>query len=82
MVHKSKSTMKKRLTQSEEFEIFKLVLDKFLWLGFGILVFGFYKIITAGFSATMQAILFVITGIILLVLFIWILVKEYEIVSH
>ena len=35
--------MKKRLTQSEEFEIMKLVLDKFLWLGFGIMAIGFFN---------------------------------------
>ena len=36
--------MKKRLTPSEEFEIMKLVLDKFLWLGVIIMAFGLYKI--------------------------------------
>ena len=40
--------MKKRMTQQQEFEIMKLVLDKFLWLGFAIVAFGVYKMLTAG----------------------------------
>ncbi len=39
--------MKKRLTQAEEFEIMKLVLDKFLWLGIAIMGMGVY-IMVAG----------------------------------
>ncbi len=35
---------KKRMTRSEEFEIMKLVLDKFLWAGFAIMGVGFYKL--------------------------------------
>lgn len=73
--------MKKRLTQHEEFEIFKLVLDKFLWLGFGILAYGFYLLAAYGFSMGYQAIVFIITGVILLGLLTWLLVKEYEIIS-
>jgi len=33
---------KKRLTQDQEFQIMKLVLDKFLWLGFVLMAFGMY----------------------------------------
>ncbi len=35
---------KKKLTRSEEFDIMKLVLDKFLWLGFGIMAYGLYRL--------------------------------------
>ena len=70
--------MKKRLTPSEEFEIMKLVLDKFLWLGVAVMAFGLYKVLTgtnlSGFSM-------IITGAIILVLFLIMIVKEYEIVK-
>jgi len=69
--------MKKRLTTQEEFEIMKLVLDKFLWLGFGIMAFGLYKI----FTDTLQAgFTWIIIGAIVLVLFLVLIVKEYEII--
>ena len=70
--------MKKRLTATEEFEVMKLVLDKFLWIGLVVMVYGLYVSIT---GAVQDGLLFVISGIILLILFIVILVKEYEIIS-
>ena len=70
--------MKKRLTQSQEFEIMKLVLDKFLWLGFGIMAFGLYNMFTNTFAA---GITWIITGAIVLILFMIIIVKEYEFVK-
>ncbi|MFW5747128.1 MAG: hypothetical protein ACOCWQ_06290 [Nanoarchaeota archaeon] len=73
--------MKKKLTQHEEFEILKLVLDKLLWLGFGIMAFGFYQLATVGIEQLWRALAFVITGIVLLVVFVIIMVKEYEIVA-
>ena len=70
--------MKKRLTQSEEFEIMKLVLDKFLWLGFGIMAYGLYKV----FTDTLQTgFTWIIVGAIVLVLFLVMIVKEYEIIK-
>ena len=70
--------MKKRLTQSEEFEIMKLVMDKFLWLGFLVMGFGLYKIVTATFT---EGLLYILIGAIVLVLLMILIVKEYEIVS-
>ncbi|HIH38805.1 hypothetical protein J4460_03435 [Candidatus Woesearchaeota archaeon] len=73
--------MKKRLTQSEEFEIMKLVLDKFLWLGFGVMVFGLYRMISAGADAIVEGIGLLATGAIILVIFMTLIVKEYEILK-
>lgn len=67
---------KKRLTQAEEFEILKLVLDKFLWIGFGIMVFGLYNIFKGDLTG---GITWIATGAIVLILFIVIIVKEFEI---
>ena len=75
--------MKKRLTQSEEFEIMKLVLDKFLWLGVGILAYGLYIIAngaTVVAGAFPRGIVFLIIGVVVLILFMAIIVKEYEVV--
>ena len=74
--------MKKRLTQSEEFEIMKLVLDKFLWLGIGVMGLGVY-IMVAGRMANpiVKGLGFVIAGAIVLILFMMLLIKEYEIIK-
>ena len=71
--------MKRRLTQEQEFEIMKLVFDKFLWLGFLMIVFGLYNIIIDDIrtGATWMG-----TGIVILALFLIILVKEFEIIKH
>jgi hypothetical protein len=68
---------KRRLTQSEEFEILKLVLDKFLWLGFAIMAFGLFTIFKGSFA---DGITWIVVGAIVLILFMVIIVKEYEII--
>ncbi|MEM4755929.1 MAG: hypothetical protein QW594_02240 [Candidatus Woesearchaeota archaeon] len=70
--------LKKRLTQAEEFEIMKLVLDKFLWIGTFIIVYGFYNLVTQSFNTV--GISFLVAGIIVFILFIVLLVREYDIV--
>ena len=70
--------MKKRLTPSEEFEIMKLVLDKFLWVGIAIMAFGLYKIFV---GVNISGLSLIITGSIILVIFMILIVKEYEIVK-
>ena len=68
---------KRQLTVSEEFEILKLVLDKFLWLGFAIMAFGLYSIFSGDFTG---GILWIVMGSIVLILFVIIIVKEFEII--
>lgn len=70
--------MKKRLTVQQEFEIMKLVLDKFLWLGFILMAFGMYKMFT---DTIYTGLTWIIVGAVLLILFMLIIVKEYEIVK-
>ncbi|MBI2651775.1 hypothetical protein HYX01_04850 [Candidatus Woesearchaeota archaeon] len=70
--------MKKRLTSQQEFEIMKLVLDKFLWLGFIIMGFGMYQMFTVSIS---NGFMWIVAGAALLLLFIILIVKEYEIVK-
>lgn len=69
--------MKKHMTHEEEFQIMKLVLDKFLWLGVGIMAFGFYKMITLK-ESLMYGLSVLVAGAILLIIFMIILVREYN----
>jgi len=75
MYSEVKKMGKRKLTEQQEFEIMKLVLDKFLWLGVGIMFFGLYNIIT---GETWQGVSWIIGGIIVVAIFAWIIVKEYE----
>ena len=70
--------MKKRLTDDQEFQIMKLVLDKFLWIGTIIMIFGLW-VMFAG--KLLDGVAFMSIGAIVLVLFLIIVVKEYEIVK-
>lgn len=68
---------KKRLTRQEEFELMKLILDKFLWTGIIIMLFGIYRIIF-GLGALGYNIIVVVVGAVIMVLFNWLLVREFE----
>jgi len=70
--------MKKRMTEQQEFEIMKLVLDKFLWLGFGVIAFGVYKMLIVAIE---EGIYYVIIGAALLILFMIIIIREYEVIK-
>ncbi len=73
--------MKKKLTFDQEFEILKLVLDKFLWMGFGIMAYGFYVLITNQIEELVKGIAFMFAGAVILMLLSFLLLKEYEIVK-
>ena len=69
--------MKRRLTEAQEFEILKLVLDKFLLLGFGIMAYGLYQM----YNTIIQVGLYwIFAGAFILFLFSWIIVKQYEVI--
>ena len=70
--------IKKRMTAQPEFEIMKLVLDKFLWLGFIVMGWGMYKSLTDTF---LSGIWYMIAGAVLLVIFMVVIIKEYEIIK-
>ena len=70
---------KKQMTPEQEFEIMKLVLDKFLWLGFIVMGWGMYQSLSQ--SDIMAGIWYLISGAVLLLLFLILIVKEYEIVK-
>lgn len=68
-------TKKRRLTEHEEFQIFKIVLDKVLWAGVILSLTGFYFLVE---SLTEKALYFFVPGLILLVIFIWIIARNFE----
>ena len=70
--------MKRRLSEAQEFEIMKLVLDKFLWVGFGIMAYGLYLMSKGTIQIGLS---WMIAGAIILFLFTWIIVKQYEIIK-
>ena len=69
--------MKRRLTEAQEFEVMKLVLDKFLWLGFGIMAYGLYQMYTSTLQIGLS---WMVAGAVILLLFTWIIIKQYEII--
>ena len=69
---------KKRLSQQQEFEIMKLVLDKFLWFGFIIMVVGLF-VMMRGAEAIGRGLFLMSLGALVLLIFTILLVKEYEI---
>ncbi len=75
------SSGKKQLSEDQEFQIMKLVLDKFLWLGFLVMVYGLWQLLASGWDALGDALLTFIAGAIILVVFMVIIVREYEIVK-
>jgi hypothetical protein len=69
--------MKKSLSEQQEFEIMKLVLDKFLWLGFILMAFGLYQTFA---NSLISGLVWIVAGTILLILFVALIVKEYELI--
>ncbi len=76
---------KKKLSAQQEFDIMKLVLDKFLWIGFIIMAFGLYKMSESTEklwrAAVLDGVWYVVAGALVLFLFLWIIVKEYEFIK-
>lgn len=70
-------SQKKRLSEHEEFEIMKIVLDKFLWLGTALMGFGIYKFISATIT---EGIYYVAAGALFMLLFAWLIIREFELV--
>ncbi len=68
--------MKHRLTQDQEFQILKMVLNVFLWLGVIVMLFGGWQIIQGQLNS---GITWIAAGAVVLVLFIVLILKHYEV---
>lgn len=76
--HMQMAKPKKRLTTEEEFDILKMVLDKILWLGFGIMALGFYEL----YKEIQSPFALMFAGAVILITFVVIIMREYEFVTH
>jgi len=72
--------MKKHLTRQEEFDVLKIVLDKFLLLGIFLLAYGLYKIIESS-TSILLGLAVMLGGVILLIILAILLVREYEFIK-
>jgi len=73
--------MKRHLTRQEEFDILKIVIDKFLLLSVFLLGLGLYNIIDSSVNLILGlSVLF--GGVILLIILSVILVREYEFIKN
>ena len=70
--------MKKKLKETHEFEVMKLVLDKFLWVAFVMMALGLYVLIMVP-AALLKDTLLLVSGAIMMLLFLIILYRHYEI---
>ncbi len=70
--------MKKKLSQAQQFEILKLVLDKFLWLGLAVMAFGLYEIFT---KTAATGFVWIVIGAVILLIFVIIIMREYELTT-
>lgn len=68
--------MKKHLSQEQEFQIMKLVLDKFLWIGLGIMLLGFWDLTQKNIASGVS---WIVAGAVVLILFVVLILRHYEI---
>jgi len=68
-------TKKRKLSQQEEFDVMKLVLDKFLWIGTALMGWGLYQSLIADFQ---DGFWFILTGALIMLVFAWVIIKEFE----
>jgi hypothetical protein len=73
--------MKRHLTRQEEFDILKLVLDKFLLLGVFLLALGLYNIVESS-TSLLLGLAVMLGGVVLLIILTVILVREYEFIKN
>jgi hypothetical protein len=67
--------IKRRLAGHEEFEIMRMVLDKFLWIGTALLGWGLYMSIAVDYK---DGFWFILAGALVMLVFGWVIVREFE----
>ena len=68
---------KKVMTEDQEFEIMRMVLDKFLWLGFIVMGWGMYTSIQD--MSILPGLWYMIAGAVLVFLLLALIIKEYQV---
>ncbi len=69
--------MPKKLSPEQEFDILKIVLDKVMWLGLAIIAYGLYQMVSYP-GTVWYGVSLILGGSILIVIFMMMLVREYE----
>jgi len=69
-------TGKRKFTPEQEFQMMKMVLDKFLWIGVVVIVYGAY--LMAVKSDILNSLLMMVAGIVMFIIFMVVLVRDYE----
>jgi hypothetical protein len=72
--------MKKHLTRQEEFDVLKIVLDKFLLLGVFLLGYGLFRVVESS-GEFLIGMCVILGGVVLLIILAVILVREYEFIK-
>ena len=67
--------VKRRLSESEEFKVMSLVLDKFLWIGAALMGWGLYKSIAETFQVGFW---YILCGALVMLIFAFVIIKEFE----
>ena len=67
---------KRTLTPQQEFELMKMVLDKLLWIGVVVIVYGAY--LMAIKANVIDSLLMIAVGIVVFIIFVALLIRDYE----
>lgn len=68
--------MKHRLTSDQEFQLLKMVLNVFLWIGVIIMLFGGWQLVEGHINTGIS---WIVAGAIVLILFILLILRHYEV---
>lgn len=68
---------KRKLSGSEEFDVMKLVLDKFLWIGAALMGWGLYRSVAFAFQ---DGFWYILTGALVMLVFSWVVIREFELI--
>ncbi len=77
MFRKKKQHEKIRLTSDEEFQIFKLVIDKYLWIGTIGLVYGVFLLLSPDVDPG-YGLLITLVGALILMMFTAVMFREFD----
>lgn len=69
------------MTHDEEFQIFKLILDKYLWLGTIGIVSGIYLLLNKNYEWGLGA-LILLVGIAILLMFTSFMIRNFDFRKH
>ena len=69
-------TGKRTFTSDQEFQMMKMVLDKFLWIGVVVMVYGAYLLAVK--ADITDSLLLIAAAIVIFIIFIVLLIRDYE----